>query len=259
MTTANDLIPIVTEAADLLLDVYSPDARPEGRTDMFAAAERNEKLVLDSLRPALVRLRPSARWLADELETTPLPPGEFWVVDAVEGNVNHVHGMPEWCVTVTLIIDSEPVLTVIRQPIGDHTYTATRGEGAFHNGERLRVSAKTDLDAAIVSTGQAETGQPHTHRRIGASITAMLDSALVVRAFVPSTFPMLLLAAGQHDVFWQYEPVLPGIAPGLLLVTEAGGVATRIDGSPWRPGASDVLVAAPGLHRAAVDVLSAVA
>jgi myo-inositol-1(or 4)-monophosphatase len=254
-----DLIPVVTEAADRLLAAFSPDARPAGKHDMFEAGRRNENLVLDGLQRALKDLRPDAVWLDDEMETTPLPPGEFWAVDAVEGNVNHVHGMAEWCVTVTLISDGEPVLTVVRQPIGDRTYTAARGEGAYLNGKRMTASVKTDLDAAIVSTGQAEAGQPGTHRRIGESITAMLDEALLVRAFVPSTFPMLLVASGQHDVFWQYEPVLPGIAAGLLLVTEAGGVASRIDGSPWRPGSPDVLVAASGLHSAAVSVLSAVA
>jgi myo-inositol-1(or 4)-monophosphatase len=56
------------------------------------------------------------------------------------------------------------------------------------------------------------------------------------------------VAAGQHDVFWQYEPVLPGVAPGLLLVTEAGGTASRIDGSPWAPGRPDILISAPGVH-----------
>jgi len=79
-----------------------------------------------------------------------------------------------------------------------------------------------------------------------------------VRASVPSTFPLLLVAAGHNDVFWQYEPVLPGVAAGLLFVTEAGGIVTRIDGSPWRPGSADILAAAPGLHAAAVDVLRAI-
>ena len=87
----------------------------------------------------------------------------------------------------------------------------------------------------------------------------MLSRALLVRAFVLSTFPLLLLvAAGQHDVFWQYEPVLPGVAPGLLLVTEAGGTASRIDGSPWEPGSPDILISAPGVHQAAVDALATV-
>src|SRR5262249_59934168 len=128
-----------------------------------------------------------------------------------------------------------PVLAVVRQPVADLTYTAVRGDGAYVNGERLSVSAKKELDAAIVATGQAEAGQQGTYRRIGESITAMLERALVVRAFVPSTFPMLLVAAGQHDVFWQYEPVLPGLAAGILVITEAGGGAGRPHREPRAP------------------------
>jgi len=75
---------------------------------------------------------------------------------------------------------------------------------------------------------------------------------------VPSTFPMLLVATGQSDVFWQYEPVLPGVAAGVLLITEAGGAVSRIDGSPWTAGSPDILAAAPALHHAAAGALAAV-
>lgn len=255
----NAVVTATHAAGDRLLKIYAPDARPTGRADMFTAGKRNEEASLPELRAALEAIRPGAGWVEEDMETTALPPGEWWTVDDVEGSVNHVHGMPEWCVSVTLVRDGEPVLTVVRQPIGDLTYTAVRGGGAWLNGKRLEVSAKTELNAAIVATGQAEAEQAGTYRRIGESVTAMLGKALLVRATVPSTFPMLLVAAGHNDVFWQYEPVLPGIAAGVLLVTEAGGVASRIDGSPWRPGAPDVLVSAPALHRAAIDVLATVA
>lgn len=258
-----ELLPAVvkatTAAGDRLLAEFSPDARPASRADMAAAGGHIEKLVLGELRPELASLRPGAGWVDDDLETTPLPPGEWWVVDAVEGAVNYVHGMPEWAVTVALVRDSQPVLAAVRQPVGDLTYTAIQGEGAHLNGRRLRASAKTGLDAAIGVTGQAETGQEDIYRRIGESVTAMLGQALLVRTFVPSTFPMLLVATGQNDVFWQYEPVLPGVAAGILLIAEAGGRVTRIDGSPWSPGSADILAAAPGLHRAAVNALAAVA
>lgn len=261
MTDAH-LLPATVEAVRAagkrLSTVYSPDSRPTGRADMVRAATRNEEASLDGLRPALAAVRPGAGWVDEDRETTALPPGEWWTVDTVEGNVNHIHGMAEWGVTATLLRDGVPVLTAVHQPIGDLTYTAVRGEGAHVNGVPLHVSPKTDLDAAIVATGQAEAGQAGTYRRIGGSITAMLGRALLVRASVPSTFPMLLVATGQNDVFWQYEPVLPGVAAGILLATEAGGTASRIDGSPWAPGSSDVLVATPALHAAAVDVLSAV-
>ncbi|HWC78619.1 MAG TPA: inositol monophosphatase [Pseudonocardiaceae bacterium] len=246
-------------AGDRLLAIYSTDARPTGRGDMFTAGRRNEKASLAGLREALEAARPGAGWVAEEQETTELPAGEWWTVDAVEGSVNHVHGMGEWCVSITLIRDGAPVLTVVRQPVGDLTYTAVRGGGAHLNDIPLHVSPKTELNAAIVATGQAEAEQTDTYRRIGESITAMLGSALLVRATVPSTFPMLLVAAGHNDVFWQYEPVLPGVAAGVLLITEAGGIATRIDGSPWRPGSPDILVATPALHQPAGAVLATVA
>jgi myo-inositol-1(or 4)-monophosphatase len=258
MNLLSSVVKAATSAGDRLLAEFSPLARPGGRADMARVGRHLEELVLGGLRPELASLLPGAGWVDDDLETTPLPPGEWWVVDAVEGAVNYVHGMPEWCVTVTLMRDRRPALTVVRQPVGDLTYTAVVGGGAHLNGRPLCTSAKTALDAAIAVTGQAEAGQHDTYRRIGESVTAMLGRALLVRTSVPSTFPLLLLAAGQNDVFWQYEPVLPGVAAGLLLITEAGGVVSRIDGSPWGPGSRDILAAAPGLHQAAVGALALV-
>jgi myo-inositol-1(or 4)-monophosphatase len=259
---ADLLSPVVkaaTAAGGRLLAEFSPRARPGSRADMARVGRHTEELVLGELRPELASLLPGAGWVEDDLETKPLPPGEWWVVDAVEGAVNYVHGLPEWAVTVSLMRDGRPTLTVVRQPVGDLTYTAVLGGGAQLNGRSLRASAKTSLDAAIAVTGQAEVGQDDTYRRIGESVTAMLGQALLVRTSVPSTFPMLLLAAGQSDVFWQYEPVLPGVAAGALLITEAGGVVSRIDGSPWSPGSHDILAAAPGLHQAAVGALAVAA
>src|SRR4051812_34334799 len=83
------MLPAVVEAAcaagSRLLAVFSRDARPRGRHDMVTAAKRNEEVSLDGLRNVLAGLRPGARWVDDEQETTVLPAGEWWTVDAVEG------------------------------------------------------------------------------------------------------------------------------------------------------------------------------
>jgi myo-inositol-1(or 4)-monophosphatase len=256
-STLAAMVEAVHDAGAALLALYTPQARPADRDDMFRAGRRNEEASLARLRPALTAARPQAGWVHDDQETAALPPGEWWTVDAVEGNVNHVHGLAEWCVSATLIRDNVPVVTAVYQPVGDLAYTAVRGSGAYLNGRLLYTSAKTDLAAAIVTTGQAEAGQDLTYRRIGDSIAAMLGRALLVRATVPSTFPLLHVAAGHYDVFWQYEPVLPGIAAGALLVSEAGGVVSDVRGRPWQPGRPDVVMAAPGLHAAAIDALAA--
>lgn len=239
-----------------LLAVFSPDARPASRDALVAAVRANDELASAGLADALAALRPQARWLDDDLAASTLPDGEWWVVDAVEGNVNHVHGLPDWAVTLTLLRDRQPVLAVVHQPVPDLTWTAVRGAGASRNGEPLKVGAKPRLDAAIAATGQAEVGQLETYGAIGASIAAMLGHALLVRTSVPSTFPMLQVAQGQADVFWQFAPTLPGTAAGVLIATEAGAVVSRLDGSPWQPGAVDILVTTPSLHAETLAVFA---
>ena len=233
---------IAIEAGDRLLAVYSPGARPSDRDELMKAALRNEEASSAGLREALRVLRPDARWLEEDNETGALPAGEWWVVDTAE-------------VSVTLVRDGVPVLGVFRQPVGDVTCTVRRGHGAFQDGRPLRASGKAGLEVAVVGTGQAEAGQAGTYARIGRSVTALLREAFLVRVTVPSTFPMLQVADGHIDAFWQYEPVLPGVALGILAVAEAGGVVTAADGSPWTPAADSVLVAAPGVHAEMVRVL----
>lgn len=230
------VIDAVHNAGTRLLTLYSPDAHPGDRNEIGSAVRRNEEASLDGLQAALAAARPQAQWVDDDQEKIVLPPGEWWAVDAVEGNVNHVHGLPEWCVSITLLRDNIPALAAVYQPIGDLTYTAIRGGGAYLNGRPFHTSNKSNLAVAIVTTGQAEAGQAFTYRRFGDAVTAMLSRALLVRATVPSTFPLLLVASGHYDVFWQYEPVLSGIAAGALFITEAGGIVSDIHGHPWRPG-----------------------
>ncbi|UXH79077.1 inositol monophosphatase family protein [Roseateles amylovorans] len=250
------MIGVAQNAGSRLLAAFSTDARPDSREALIAGVAANEDRVADGLQRALMALRPQARWLTNEVESAPLPDGEWWVVDAVEGNVNHVHGLRDWGVSLTLMREQRPVAAVVHQPLEALTWTAVRGGGARCNGAAIHVSAKSRLDAAIATTGQAEAQQVQTYGPIGASITHMLHHALLVRMTVPSTFPMMQLARGQNDVFWQYCPVLPGVAAGWLIVTEAGGVVSRIDGTPWATGAPDILMTAPHLHAAAVHALN---
>src|SRR5262245_49009181 len=213
MTNYSELLPAVVDAADQgaarLLEAFDPNARPADRTAMYEAGTRIEGASLDAVRKALDGVRPGAQWFDDDVDGRNVPDGEWWIVDGAEGGVNHVHGLPEWGVTVVLVVDRVPRLAVVRQPLGDLTYTAVEGGGAFRNGTRLRVSAKTGLDAAIVTASQAGN-DPEVHARFGRAVAAMSDKALLVRNTIPTTFPLLGVAAGHYDVFWQYEPDLPG-------------------------------------------------
>lgn len=253
------IVDAVRAAGAVLLERFStPVARTSGQ-ELMSAVRANDDASAAVLRGVLTQARPSAKWVADEFEGGVLPAGEWWITDPAEGNINHVHGLPEWGVTATLVRDNLPVLTAVFLPLSKQTYTAVRGGGAFLNGVALHPSAKSELRAAIVATSQARPNESHeTNLRLGQSIITMMDAALVVRLSVPASLHLMLVASGQIDAFWQLSQVRADLVSGALLVKEAGGTVTDLHGQPWEVGSEHFLASAPGLHQAAIEALAGV-
>ncbi|MFF3446936.1 inositol monophosphatase family protein [Streptomyces sp. NPDC002667] len=247
----------VGAAGSVLRERFGGVVRHRTREELMSALAANDDAALEVLRPRLTLLRPEAGWVEEELDGGALPSGEWWVVDPAEGNVNHLHGLPDWAVTATLVRDNRPVLTAVHLPLTGETYTALAGGGAYLDGRPLRVSETTDLGLSLVATSQARPDEDEAIvRRVGSSITAMLLDALVVRTSVPATLHLLNVAAGRIDVFWQFAGARADLLPGALLVTEAGGRISDAEGRPWTPESESLLAAAPGVHAAAVATLS---
>ncbi|MFB8754525.1 inositol monophosphatase family protein [Streptomyces nigra] len=247
----------VREAGAALRRRYGDVVRYETRDELMRALAVNDDVALGVLRPRLTRLRPEAHWVEEELDGGALPPGEWWVVDPAEGNVNHLHALPEWAVTATLVRDNQPALTVVHLPLTGETYTALAGRGAHLDGRPLRVAPTTDLGLGIVATSQARPDEDEeVVRRVGSSITSMLFDALVVRTSVPATLHLLNVAAGRIDAFWQFAGARADLLPGALLVREAGGHVSDVEGRPWTPRSESFLAAAPGVHAEAAASLS---
>jgi myo-inositol-1(or 4)-monophosphatase len=138
------------------------------------------------------------------------------------------------------------------------------------------LAAAAGLHAAALTILQRETPMRQVREQVTAAVTQagekLLDgyattacpanktemgTASAVRSTVPSTFPLLDLAAGHVDAYWQYECDLIGVSAGALLATEAGGVVTDLRGQPWQPGRTDILAAAPGVHKELLALLRA--
>jgi myo-inositol-1(or 4)-monophosphatase len=246
----------VREAGSALRDRFGEVVGYQTREQLMDALAANDNAALAILRPRLTDLRPGASWVEDELDGGALPAGEWWVVDPAEGNINHLHALPDWAVTATLVRDNQPVLTVVHLPLTGQTYTALAGAGAHLDGRPLRVSQTADLGLSIVATSQARPDEDEkVVRRIGSSITAMLFDALVVRTSVPATLHLANVAAGRIDAFWQFAGARADLLPGALLVTEAGGQISDTQGRPWTPESDSLLATAPGVHAAAVTTL----
>ena len=249
----------VTAAGQALLKSFSRDTRQDDLQHLMASIKEYEAISAPILKRHLETALPNTHWDEDEFDGGDLPKGLWWITDPVEGNINLIQGMPEWCTTATLVADGEALLTAVYDPLKRTTYTARLGAGAFENGVRMQASAKTDLKAALIGTGQAK---PHenaeTQRRMTQSVGAMLRVGLVLHVSVPATLQLVEVAAGRRDVFWQASQVRSGLMAGGLLVSEAGGITSDFKGQPWRLDSKDFLAAARGLHAAAVDVLTTV-
>ncbi|MFJ1758091.1 inositol monophosphatase family protein [Kitasatospora sp. NPDC088134] len=247
----------VRAAGSVLRERFGDVVPHRTREELMGALAANDDAALAALRPALTELRPNAGWVEEELDGGALPAGEWWVVDPAEGNVNHLHALPDWAVTATLVRDNRPVLTAVHLPLTGETWTALAGAGARLDGRPLHVSPTADLGLSLVATSQARPDEDEqVVRRIGSSITAMLLDALVVRTSVPATLHLLNVAAGRIDAFWQFAGARADLLPGALLVTEAGGRITDAEGRPWTPESASFLAAAPGVHAQAVTTLS---
>ncbi len=247
----------VTEAGQALLQTYNRSTRQNDLQQLLASIKQQEGVSAPILRSHLETALPNTHWDEDEFDGGDLPEGLWWITDAVEGNINLIQGMPEWCTTATLVVDGQALLTAVHDPLKQTTYAARLGAGAFENGRRMHASAKTDLKAALIGTGQAKPNEDvATQHRMIDSIGAMLQAGLVLHVSVPATLQLVEVAAGRRDVFWQASQVRSGLMAGGLLVAEAGGVTSDFKGRPWRLDSKDFLASARDLHAAAVDVLT---
>ena len=256
MTTEQQLLAVVTEAVtEAATRVTRPERTATDRQELMAALRANDAAVTELLRPALTGALPGSRWDDDEHGSGPMPGGDRWIVDPVGGNMNAVQGMPGWNVGVSLVRDGRPTLAVLYAAPAGEMFTAIAGAGAHLNGVPLRVSGQKDLSIALTGTGQATPDRDEAGAaRAGAAVTAMMRHALYVRVSVPVGQQPTEVAAGRMDVHWQFDNVRAHIAP-VLIVREAGGIVTDLDGAPWQITSGGYVAAAPGVHAAAIDVL----
>ena len=207
-------------------------------------------------RERLAALRPEAAWV-DELHGRIPDAGEAWVVDAIDGAVQYLQGLPQWCVSITLVRARVPVITVLYSAVQGETYAAIAGGGAMRNGAPVEPSKKTDLAVALVATSQPPfvAKEPGDVEHASRSLRDVLLVAGAVRNFGPTSWQIADVASGRLDAFWQYGVDDGNLLGASLVAQEAGAIVTDALRAPWRSGARSILVAAPGLHRRLCDVL----
>jgi myo-inositol-1(or 4)-monophosphatase len=177
-----------------------------------------------------------------------------WFVDPLDGTTNYAHGYPFFCCSVGLAVDGELAAGAVYDPVKDELFTAERGAGAHLNGRRLRVTANADLLRAMLVTGF-----PYDLRQdLGRSLhlfNRFMGKARAIRRDGAAALDLCYLAAGRVDGFWEEKLQPWDVMAGALVVSEAGGVVTRFDGTPLGLSADEVLASNGVLHAAMLAVV----
>jgi len=206
-------------------------------------------LEVDSfLNERLRAVDPEAGWLSEEtLDLSDrIERRRLWVIDPIDGTRDYLRQRPGWCVSVALVEDRVPVLGVLAAPARGELWSASRGQGSRRNGERLRVSRRSELAGARVPTDRL----PEPDRDL---VAVPKPNSIALR--------IALIAAGEADLVatlkWGFEW---DIAAAALIAEEAGATVTGALGQPLAFNTASgeafgVLAATPGIHAAAVERL----
>lgn len=210
-----------------------PEIRKKGPIDLVTEAD----LEVERLFRQLISTRfPSHVVLGEETPVaeaaTDAPAPRYrWIIDPIDGTTNFAHGLAAFCVSIALEIDGRIDVAVVYDPMADELFTAERGEGAWLNGTRLRVSPQTTLIDSLLVTGFPYTIAQRRQRQVEV-FSAFLGQTRGVRRLGSAAIDLCYVAAGRFEGFWEEQLHVWDIAAAVLIVEEAGGLVTNFHGAP---------------------------
>jgi myo-inositol-1(or 4)-monophosphatase len=199
----------------------------KGPANFVTAADRRAE---ETLRAELGKARPGYGFLGEEGGRHEGTDGTHtWIVDPLDGTTNFLHGIPQFAISIGLERSGAIVAAVIYNPITDELYTAERGKGAFLNDRRLRVAGRRNLAEAVIACGLPHLGRgdlPLGLKELG----AVQGQVAGLRRFGAAALDLAFVASGRIDGYWERNLSPWDMAAGVLMVREAGGFVTDLDG-----------------------------
>ncbi|MGV0814235.1 histidinol-phosphatase [Mycolicibacterium boenickei] len=241
MSSTSDDMALALELADqadaLTMDRFGAlDLHIETKPDLTPVTDA-DRGAEEALRAALAAARPGDTVFGEEFGGTTTLTGRQWVIDPIDGTKNFVRGVPVWCTLIALLEDGVPTIGVVSAPALARRWWAGQGQGAFGSfagaTRQLAVSGVTDLASASLSYSDLTTGWEHRRDRF----LELTDAVWRVRAY-GDFWSYCMVAEGAVDIACEPEVKLWDIAPLDILIREAGGTFTSIDGAPGPHGGS---------------------
>jgi myo-inositol-1(or 4)-monophosphatase len=229
----------------------------KGPADFVTNADRRaEEIVFEELRKA----RPTYAFLMEERGDVPGTDGAHrWIVDPLDGTTNFMHGIPLFAVAIALERSGEIVASVIYNPVMDELFTAEKGDGAWlGDRKRLRVAARRHLADCVVATGIRGAGAGDDARTIR-QIAHIAPATSGIRRSGSASTDLAWLAAGRFDGYWENKLSPWDVAPGWLLLREAGGTMSDYAGQPGSIWNGQVVAGNEDIQRQLLKAVKSVA
>lgn len=224
----------------------------KGPSDFVSTADmRAEKVIKAELRKA----RPDWGFLMEESGADEgRDPRHRWIVDPLDGTTNFLHGIPHVAISIALEKEGEIIAGVVMNPITDEVYWAEKGQGAFMNDRRLRVSSRRAIEQSLFATGIPFRGRPG-HQPFLRELGRVMAVSAGIRRMGVASLDLAFTAAGRFEGYWESGLQPWDVAAGVILVREAGGFVTEMDGGPNPVHGGTVLAANQHMHAALREVL----
>jgi myo-inositol-1(or 4)-monophosphatase len=226
--------------------------RHKGPADLVTEVDRQvEDLIASTLREAC----PTYGLLGEEGGEQFVSDNPRWLVDPLDGTTNYIRGYPFFAVSIALERDAEIVVGVVYNPILDELYVAEKGRGATLNGRPIHVSTATSLGDSLLASGfpfDAWTNEIDN----GQQWRRFLKLSLSLRSDGSAALDLCHVATGRIDGYWELRLGPWDMAAGGLIVQEAGGAVSLVNGEPFSPYGGDVLASNGHLHAEMLAVLN---
>jgi myo-inositol-1(or 4)-monophosphatase len=252
----NAAIEIAREAGTILREGFDrpKEISYKGEVDLVTESDkRSEKLVVARLRERF----PDHGVVAEEGGGAAAVANYCWHVDPLDGTTNFAHGYPCFAVSIGLAEAGHPTAGAVFNPVYDELFAAARGEGAYLNGKRIRVSTVEKLATSLVATGF-----PTHQRKKSANINYYWQFTLRshgVRRDGAAALDLCSVACGRFDAFWEFGLKSWDTAAGIVIVEEAGGRITDLEGQPYRLGGPSILATNGRVHAEVLQVAASIA
>ena len=215
--------------------------------------EAAEQAIVD----VLLRAYPSHAILAEESGTTASGSQDseyVWVIDPLDGTTNFIHGFPQYCVSIALQQRGVTTQAVVFDPVHNDLFTATKGEGTYLNGKRLRVSRRDRLSDALIGTGFPARDLSKLDEYME-MFKIMTEKCQGLRRPGSAALDLAYVAAGRLDGFFEKGLAKWDMAAGALLITEAGGIVADFTGEADYLDKGDVIAGNPRIFYKMISLL----